>query len=109
MIFLDYQQIDFNIVNGNGQTYTLPYKALVVAGNFQPDEENSIDVFIETFKTLDPNGDGARIRILFVPAAQNVKPISQSGCYVAEKDDVITINSADDCSVRLHFFRLPEE
>lgn len=109
MIYLDYNVRNINLSNGGTQTYTLPYKALIVVGNIRPDEQESLTIYVRSDNVVDSRVDGSYIYLtrhdgdnVFNRLTVNV------GSYVAVAGDIIIMQTNDDCAFDLHIFRLPE-
>lgn len=109
MVFIDYDVRNINLSNGNTQTYTLPYKALVVVGNIRPDERESLTIYVRSDNVIDGRVDGSYI-YLTRPDGDSVfnRLTVNVGSYVAVAGDIIIMQTADDCAFDLHIFRLPQ-
>ena len=109
MIFTDYDVRIFQPRNGAEATYTLPYRAFVTVGDYQPDDSGDPTVRITHNRHVQGSGQVEQyiLRARDLSSPNNDEVLFGAG--VGLSGDVVRVSSSDDMDVKVFIFRLPEE
>jgi len=103
---MDYDVRQFQPRNGALQTYTLPYRAIVMIGDFRPDDTGGGSVAIRHFRRVQ-DSQFVDQYILVNDSATLSGDSSSCGAVVGEAGDVVRVQAVDDFDVKVYIFRLP--
>lgn len=108
MVFLDYAVQKFVIRNSNAQTFTAPYKCMVLFSDLRYDDENDFNITIADLIPVQSGGKTTHLLGNRNRFSDNTNNNEHLGSYILRSGQRLILNSSDDFDVEIHYFRLPE-